>query len=138
MSATPHDPGTHLDRIGTCASSLCAVHCFLTALALGLASFGWLGFMDNPILEGLFLGVAVTVGLAASIHGLRRHHSFRPALLLLLGLALILIAHFALARGGHTVLSGIVSALGGLSLVIFHLFNQRLGRGLKRQGRRVQ
>lgn len=131
MSSTPLDSGTRLDRIGACASTLCAVHCLLTALALGLASMGWLGFLGHPVLEAAFLGVAVAVGLAAAIHGLKRHGSFRPALLFLLGLTLILVAHFGFGHEGHTIVSGILSALGGLSLVLFHLVNQRLGRGLR-------
>ena len=37
----------NLDKLGACASAICAVHCLLTGIALGLLSVAGLGFMGS-------------------------------------------------------------------------------------------
>lgn len=128
MVAGPPNQRSPLDRVGACASTICAVHCLLTGLALGLLSVGWLGFLANPILEGVFLGVAVLIGTFAVVHGVRRHGSYRPAVLFAIGLTAIVVAQLLHARYEMTLAHGLLSATGGVFLVLFHLMNQRMAR----------
>jgi threonine/homoserine efflux transporter RhtA len=116
---------TKTERVATWASAICAVHCALTGLALGLMSVAGLGFMDSPAVEVIFLGTAVTIGSFALYHGHKRHKSMIPAAIFVAGLACIAASHFAFDHGDT---GGVAMAvLGGSALVAFNLVNQRLG-----------
>jgi hypothetical protein len=120
-----------LDRLGAMASTICAVHCLLTGVALGLLSVLGLGFLGSLAAEYAFLAVAITIGAFAVWHGHKKHHSIVPALFFVVGLSCWLISHFVFGHGheagGHTNPFGTTFAvLGGLFIVSFHVINQRL------------
>ena len=115
------------DTWGTWASALCAVHCALTGFAVGLLSIAGLGFMSSPLAEATFIGAAFVLGSVAVVHGVRRHHSTIPALIFVLGLLSIGLAHVAFDHG-HPLATAF-SILGGLSLIGFHAVNIRLQKG---------
>jgi hypothetical protein len=114
------------DRIGACASAVCAVHCVLTASALGLLSVAGLSFLHHPVVEGLFLGATAVLGLWSVWHGRRRHGSWAPSTLFLLGLGLVLAKHFLSAHAQSGPLGIGLSLVGGASLVGFFVWNARL------------
>lgn len=128
-------PGTriNMDKLGALASAVCAVHCLLTGVALGLLSVAGLGFVGSLATDAVFLVVALTVGTAAIVHGIRKHHSAVPALIFVGGLAMFLMGHFAF---GHSHVEGpwswqrtmqvALSVAGGLCIVLFHVVNLRL------------
>lgn len=126
----------NFDRIGTYASAICAVHCLLTGVAIGLLSVAGLGMFGSIWADIAFLSVAVAIALIAIVHGHRRHHSIIPAQIFVLGLVFIVIGHFVVRHThggvGHTdmdwdqVVSTSTSVLGGLCLVLFHVVNQRM------------
>lgn len=130
--------GQLLDRIGATASAICAVHCVLTGIALGLLSSLGFGFFANPLIDFLFIGIAVSVGLVAMIHGVRRHKSWGPATVYVAGLLSVVFAHFHgphpgheahnpfVHQHGHDNVSTILSVVGGLCFVGFHIWNLRL------------
>jgi hypothetical protein len=125
----------NLDKLGAYASAICAVHCLLTGIALGLLSVAGLGILGSLLADMVFLGVAVVVGIFAIWHGHKRHHSVRPAFIFVLGLLFIVLGHFALGHGrvvtvwtGERVLSTIFTVMGGLCLVLFHVVNIRMQR----------
>lgn len=124
----------NLDRLGAYASAICAVHCLLTGVALGLLSYAGLGFMGSITTDIIFLGVAVAIASIAIFHGIRRHHSYKPALVFVLGLAFVVLGHFVF-RHQHVkdhpldtvdILSTFFSVGGGLCFVLFHVLNLRL------------
>lgn len=122
---------TAWERIGVCAGTLCAVHCVLTGLALGLLSVVGLGFMSNPWIEFSFLGVAGGTGVWAIQHGVRRHHSWAPAMVFVGGLGLIVGSHFLFesdfGRAGVGNWLGVGMAVtGGLAIGAFHFVNRRM------------
>ncbi len=116
---------TRADRVATWASAICAVHCALTGLAIGLLSVAGLGFMDSPIVEVLFLGTAVIIGGYAMYHGHKRHKSMIPAAIFVGGLSCILLSHFAFDHGSAAGVG--MAVFGGAALIAFNLVNQRLG-----------
>jgi hypothetical protein len=125
------------DRIGAVASAICAVHCLLTGVALGLLSYAGLGFMGSVTADLIFLGVAVSVAVIAIVHGIRKHHSYRPAMVFVLGLISVVLGHFVLHHehaANETQLhladiaSTVFSVSGGLCFVIFHVMNLRMAQ----------
>ncbi len=119
----------NLDRVGAYASAICAVHCVLTGVAIGLLSVLGLDFIGSPIAEGAFYATAMTVGTWAFIHGLKKHRSMWPGTVFFVGMICLLVSHLVFGHGtpGHETVGGTVfSVLGGLSLVCFHVLNQRM------------
>lgn len=127
-----------LDRVGACASALCAVHCLLVSVALGLLPLIGLGFLGSPQADVAFFAIAISVGSLAIRQGYRHHRSRIPAMLFAAGLAMVLLGHFVFghdhdhgswasaASQWSRVLSGVFSVGGGLMLVSFHIVNARL------------
>jgi hypothetical protein len=123
-----------VDKLGQIAGTVCAVHCLLTGLALGLLSVVGLGFFGSETSEALFVGTAGVLGTWAVVHGVKKHHSWIPSSFFVGGLVSIVISHFvfghahsaSLATATPTsIASTVFSVLGGLSLVTFHVLNQR-------------
>lgn len=119
-----------VDKAGAIAGTICAVHCLLTGLALGLLSVAGLGFLGSAASEAAFIGVALLLGAWAVRHGIRRHHSWIPAMVFVLGLGCIATSHFAFEHahsGERGSLGSVVFAVaGGLCLTAFHIVNSRL------------
>jgi hypothetical protein len=125
----------NLNRVGAAASFVCAVHCMLTGVALGFLSVFGLGADGNPLADKALLTVAIGVGSAAAWHGYRRHGSKVPAAVFLLGVALVFVGRFGIphdhgahGHGWHLTAGTVLSVVGGLMLVSFHLLNMRLER----------
>ncbi len=119
-----------LDRIGAIASGICAVHCLISGVALGVLSVIGLGFFGSLAVDVAFIGVACSVGTLAVVQGYRKHRSILPVTIYFSGLALIIASH---AFGGHGQTSGLAQAArvfgavgGGVLLVTFHFVNSRL------------
>ncbi|MBS1717772.1 MAG: MerC domain-containing protein [Armatimonadetes bacterium] len=123
-----------LDRIGAVASFICAVHCLLSGLLLGLLAILGVGFIGNPLVDWIFISVAVMVGLGAVWDGHRHHHSWKPAALFIGGLASILISHTVFNHvhaanqplDADAIFSTVFAVAGGLMLVSFHFVNRRM------------
>lgn len=119
-----------IDKIGAGASAVCAVHCVLTGVALGLLSTAGFGFLASRTAELVFLSTAIVVGVIALWHGSRFHRSFVPALFFIGGLAFIALGHFVFGgvRDAHGHIHGPswFNVAGGICLVMFHTVNLRL------------
>lgn len=123
-------PNTLMDKVGVCASAICAVHCALTGAAMGFLAVAGLEFMANPLIEAGFVGMALIVGSWAVVHGLRKHHSKIPAAVFVGGLACIVASHFLghahSATQAGSPLATILAVIGGLSIAAFHFLNMRM------------
>lgn len=123
--ALTESPLRRADRIGFAASFLCAVHCALLPLALGvlpalgLNVSGWIDF------DQAFVVFATVLGLTTMTVGYRRHRTFRAWALLLPGLALVWLGAFSLLHD-HGLLHAVIMVVGGLLLAGAHLLNLRL------------
>lgn len=119
----------NLDRIGVVASTLCAIHCVVVALAFGLLPVLGLAFLKNPWTDWLFVAVAGLVGGPAMILGYRKHHKPLPLALFGLALGVVLFGLLGMAHeheAGHFDIAHVVTTVGGLILVAAHLLNQKL------------
>jgi len=112
------------DRVGFAASFLCAVHCALLPIllgvlpALGLKLGGWLDF------DLAFVVFASVLGLATISMGWRRHRVVHGWLALLPGLALLWIG--VLSHLHDSPAHAIMMTTGGLLLAGAHFINMRL------------
>ena len=78
------------DRLGSVASTLCAIHCAICAFLPVIFTAVGLNFLLNQSAEWLFSLVAIAFGVGALILGWRRHRSKTVAALLTLGVVGIL------------------------------------------------
>jgi len=112
------------DRIGFAASFLCAVHCALVPLLLGvLPALG----MHLAGLEGIdeaFVVFASILGVSTLTMGWRRHRVIHGWLALLPGLALLWIGVFIHLH--DSPVHAIMMTTGGLLLAGAHFINMRL------------
>ena len=118
-----------VDKIGSVASFLCAIHCGLSGLALGLLSSVGLAFIGDPITEIVFISTALLLGIWAVWAGYQKHHSWRPALIFASGIILIVVSHLmteSVDHKGVNLLAVGLSIAAGCTLVAFHLVNRRL------------
>jgi hypothetical protein len=104
-------------------SGLCLVHCFASVLVLALlSSVG--GFLLNPLIHEVGLGLAVLIGLVALVRGVLDHGAWTPLMLGGVGLA-IMAAALTMPHGGReAILTMIGVALVGLG----HFLNRRAAR----------
>lgn len=110
-----------VDRAGSVASTLCAVHCVLSGVLLGVLSSIGAGFLASETVEIGFLVLAGVFGVWALFRGWGRHSSFFPAILFSIGAGLLIASHMSVHHW-------ILSATGGIFLVLFHLLNHFLIR----------
>jgi len=112
-----------IDRLAITLSGLCAVHCFATAVLLGLlASVG--GVLENPLFHETGLVLAILLGAVALGHGAVMHGFMMPAAVGSLGLGIMAGA----LTMDHGLMESIYTILGVGILALGHDLNHRAGR----------
>lgn len=120
------------DKLGGVASTLCAVHCVLTGVAMGFISAFGLEFIASTATELAFFGIALLAGLLAIRSGIKKHGDFRLSLLFIAGMALLIGRHVMFGHSHvhagqdiHAVplLATWMSIVGAVLLVSFHVSN---------------
>lgn len=107
-----------LDRAGILLSGLCAVHCILGVVLVGVLGLGGEALL-SPEIHRVGLAVALVVGLVSLGFGVRRHGRIMPLVVGGLGLALMALALVA----GHGLPEAVLTIMG-VSLVAFaHIRN---------------
>lgn len=126
-SAQPsHQP---IDRLGTLASSACAVHCVLSSLLPEALAAAGLGALLGHESEWGFTLAALAFAAAALSLGWRKHRS-RPVVALLAGGSVALLLARSLEGAGEMVCISL-SIFGGALLVAGHLANIRASRRVR-------
>ena len=117
----------NLDRVGTYAGLLCAVHCGLLGVAPALIAVAGLGSLWSPTAEWFAIAVAATFAFFGAVLGFRRHRrSWIPALFLL-SVLWMLGARWLEHEGYSGPWFAIACALGGLGTAIAHFVNRQCG-----------
>ena len=103
-----------LDRLAMGLSGLCAVHCVVTAVLLGLlASAG--GFLGQPIIHEVGLTLAMIIGAFALGRGILEHGFMLPSAIGALGLG-VMAGALSLPHDGrepvYTIIGVMIVALG--------------------------
>lgn len=116
-----------LDKMGAVASSLCAIHCAISAILPSLLVAVGLGALLGHAAEWAFTLGAVALAAATLVLGGRRHRS-RPVLIMLgTGIVGLLLSRLLEELGAHGV-GTVVGVLAGLLLVVGHIGNIRATR----------
>ncbi len=109
-----------MDRFGVLLSGLCAVHCILGVLLVGVLGLGGQVLLA-PEIHRIGLALAVVVGFLSIGLGVRRHGRIEPLVLGGTGLALMTAALFV----GHGTPEAVLT-IGGVALVaLAHIRNLR-------------
>lgn len=107
-----------LDGAGILLSGLCAVHCVLGAVLVGVLGLGG-GALLSPSIHRVGLALALVVGLVSLGFGVMRHGRAGPLVMGGCGLGLMAIALVA----GHGLPEAVLTIVG-VSLVAFaHIRN---------------
>ena len=107
-----------LDRVAIGLSSLCVVHCCATAILLGLlASAG--GFLGQPIIHEVGLGLAMMLGAIALGRGTRDHGYVLPAAV---GMTGLVVMGYALTLH-ETGMEPVFTVAGVMILALGHRLN---------------
>jgi hypothetical protein len=109
------------DRFGIAASSLCAVHCGLGAVLVGVTATG--GFLFEEPVELALVGVAVVLAILAVAAGWRRHRRAAPLWIAGAGILVLAVARLGVEGGSAEVA---LSVAGAAVLVSAHVVNLRL------------
>lgn len=119
MNRVAADKGT-LDRLAIGLSGLCLAHCLAGVLLLTvLASAG--GWLIDPLIHEIGLGVAIVLGALAIGRGLALHRRPLPAVIAALGLVIMAFA-LTMPHGGT---EAAVTIIGVATLAIGHVLNWR-------------
>jgi hypothetical protein len=114
-----------LDRLGAASSTLCAIHCLLTPLALAALPFVGLQVALGESLEWAFVAAGLAVGTLVLVPSFRNLHGrLLPLALFIAGVTL-----WGAARIGPASDAGLelpVMLAGSASLVTAHVVNRRL------------
>jgi hypothetical protein len=120
-------PDQPIDRFGALASTLCAVHCVVSAFLPELLATVGLGVLLGHESEWGFTLVALGLASAALWLGWRKHRSVPVLLLFGAGIAALLLARL-LEDGLGELVGTTLSVVAGLTLVGGHFWNSRAGR----------
>jgi MerC mercury resistance protein len=116
-----------LDRIGTYAGLLCAVHCGLLGVAPALIAVAGLGTLWSPNAEWIAIAISSTFAFLGAVLGFRRHRRPWVPLLFLLSVLWMLGARWLEQHGHSGPWFAIACALGGLGTAIAHVINRACG-----------
>ncbi|HET6631125.1 MAG TPA: MerC domain-containing protein [Rhodanobacteraceae bacterium] len=120
------------DRLGAGASLLCAIHCALLPLVIGLLPLVGLEILADRGVEFAFVLCACALASTTVIRGWRVHGDPGALRLLLPGIALLLVGQ-ALGHGSSTELAhAAVMACGGTIVASAHVLNLRRMRRIRR------
>jgi hypothetical protein len=116
-----------VDTAGSFVSGACAIHCLISALLVGASGIGALGPLFSSTTETIFLVLAVGSAVLAGMSGFRSHRSWRLVAIMSVGLLLLTTAR--VLHGFPSVphvIAPLISILGAVCLVAFHIQNRRL------------
>lgn len=110
----------NLDTLGASASLVCALHCAVVALFLGVTPVA--SYLAASWVDWAFLLVSAAVGLSALVPGHRRHGLRRPLTLFAVGM--FLLVALRLLRAAPSLPEMTVVAVAAGCLIAAHWINR--------------
>ncbi|MCK0160007.1 MerC domain-containing protein [Allomuricauda sp. F6463D] len=111
------------DVIALFSSLICAIHCAAVPIVLSFSSMASLHFLHNPIIEWLFIGLAVVFVFVSLLPSYRTaHRKSMPLLIATVGFCLIILGRFDFGETWETINTG----GGALMVSVAHFVNFKL------------
>lgn len=110
------------DKIGACASTLCAVHCLALPILVLVGAESFIQFAYTELVEKLLLGTALIIALLAFVPGYLKHKEHYILVLFLAGFVLLFIGEELPSAFSQLA----VPAVGAGVIVYAHIQNYRL------------
>jgi hypothetical protein len=144
LETVPAGSPAALDRAGTTASFLCAIHCALMPVAVTILPVFGLGFIAHEAVEWMLIGLSASLGIISLMMGYRAHRSYHALLVLGMGVGLLCLGRLShppvcTANHDHAThithshepahgrgLSVTLLVLGGLTVAGAHMINRHL------------
>lgn len=117
------------DRLGAFGAFVCALHCALIPVALGLLPAVGLGLVAWHGVEWAFTGFATVLAVISLYLGYRGHRAYHAWLWVSPGLAVIWFALLYPPLHHSVVPHAVAMAVGGVLIAVAHLVNLRLSYG---------
>jgi hypothetical protein len=127
--ARPRGRGVWLDRVGSAAAMLCAVHCAVLPFVLATLPALGLGVLAASQWELPYVAFASVLAFASLWLGFRRHRVYRALALLVPGLVAVWAGLLVPALHEDLVRHAITMTFGGTLIAVAHLVNLRLTHG---------
>lgn len=108
------------DKAGMVTSILCAIHCALLPMLLGVLPLIGLGFLATLWVEVLMVSFSLFIGIYALSSSCAKHQRNLPIIILITG--------FIILISGHLIFSpyeSILAPTGGLTIAFAHFINLR-------------
>lgn len=118
MRTAPNAIRSRLDRAGIILSGLCAVHCVLGVVLVGILGLGGEALL-SPAIHRVGLALALAVGVISLGLGVKRHGRVGPMVIGGIGLALMATA----LAVGHGVAETVLTVIGVTLVAIAHVRN---------------
>jgi MerC mercury resistance protein len=120
VGKTAPDP----DKVGMVASSICAVHCVVLAVLLGvLPSIS--GAFHSIWIDAIFIGIALVAGSFAVVKGFRSHRMAWLPVLFAIGFGFLCLSLLRHSQAEEHTSPPYFSIIGGCCLVAFHWLNRK-------------
>lgn len=115
---------TVVDRAGMLISGLCALHCLLTPLLLGVVSTFGAFWSVWASVETIVIGVALLLGLTSLVPGYLRHRNRMPLDLFAMGFVFVAASRLIPAGPLHSICA-VGLAMGGSLIATAHFLNSK-------------
>jgi uncharacterized membrane protein YuzA (DUF378 family) len=124
-TAVNRPTSSSLDRVGTYAGLLCAIHCGLLGLAPAAVAVLGVGSLMSSSAEWIAVGVCSVLALCAAVFGFRRHRNGWVPVLFALSIFWMLGTRWLEHENGGEPWFAVVCALGGVAVAGAHIANRR-------------
>lgn len=113
-----------LDYLGITASLICAVHCSVLPIAIGLGFLGSGFLVGHGIFEMVFIGLSMFFAFTSLYQSYQKiHHNVVPFVMFISGLVMIISGLYF-----HGISEIILATMGGIIIAVSHFYNIRLSQ----------
>lgn len=125
-----------LDKVGMMTSTICAIHCAILPLVIGVLPLIGMGFLAHGFFDWAMVAIASIVGYISLMNGHKTHKKHTAICFFIPGVFIILVSLFVVGHtdgcvscAGHHEefpIHSLLMAFGGILIAVSHFINMRL------------